>query len=150
MPTFDRSYRQGECPNPLCRTPIVLPHQSPSKMFPDQLDQFTDKPSATFLCTKCGHMFECSPETFPARHIDMRNPDPPVSLLWKIEFECVHENCGKQKPIFFAYDANASDFATQQKVLAFEIQVSCNRGHRQTLNRTMLTMFPAAKQKPWP
>ena len=149
MPTFDRSYDQMECPNPQCHATIALPHQSPLKMFHGQPGPTTDEQKATFLCTTCGRQFECSPEAIHPHHINMSIQDHLTPALWCLEFECVHENCGPQKPIFFAYDASVHPDAVEARVREKLLEVSCSKGHVQTPNWQTVKMNQVLRQKDW-
>ena len=146
MPPVYRLVCQGKCPNPHCARPIVLPHQSPEGMFPGQQSPATGKPSVAFLCTVCGQLFECSREDFPDRRIEMSSPDQQVPVLWRLEFECVIENCGKQKPIFFAFDAIAGERAVWRQVVKLLGKVTCGKGHTQKLRQPMARVVPVARQ----
>jgi hypothetical protein len=147
MPPVYRLVCQGKCPNPGCGTPIVLPRQSPVGMFPGLLSHPTDKPTAaTFLCTVCGQLFECSPEAFPPHRIEIRSPDQQLPLLWRLEFECVIENCGKQKPIFFAFDPIVGERAVWRQVVKLLGEVTCGKGHTQKLLPKMASVVPVARQ----
>ena len=148
MPPVYRLVCQGKCPNPHCARPsIVLPHQSPLKMFPSQLSPAAiGAGSVAFLCTVCGQVFECSREDFPDRRIAMSSPDQQVPLLWRLEFECVIENCGKQKPIFFAFDAIAGERAVMKQVVKLLPEVVCSKGHTQRLLPRLARVVLVARQ----
>jgi hypothetical protein len=45
----------------------------------------------------------------------------------------VIENCGKQKPIFFAFDAVAGERAVWRQVVKLLPRVTCGKGHAQRL-----------------
>lgn len=135
----------GKCPNPGCAKPIALPRQSPEGMFPSLLSPAKGAESATFLCTLCGQLFECSLEAFPPRRIEIRNPNWQVPLLWRLEFECVIENCGKQKPIFFAFDPVVGERAAWKQVVKLLGWVTCGKGHRQKLSLGMARVVQVAR-----
>jgi len=142
MPSAYRLCCLLECPNPACRKPIVLPRRSPSEMFPDQPNPSTGKRSTTFLCIECGLPFECPTEAVRPHHIDTRNLDQQLTLLWRIEFVCAIENCGKQKPIFFAYASDAEEIAVRKKLFSLRVWVSCAQGHHQELISQQVEVWP--------
>src|ERR1035437_6726835 len=146
MPPVGRYVCQFECPNLACRTTIALPRQSPLGMFPSLLSPATDAGLVTFLCIACEQRFECSPEAFPERRIEIRNQDQRLPLLWRLEFECVIENCGKQKPMFFAFYAIAGERAVWRYVARLLPEVSCDKGHGQKLLPRMARVVLVARQ----
>lgn len=146
-PPVYRLVCQGTCPNPACRMTIVLPHQSPLEMFPSQQSLAAiGAGSATFLCTACGQVFGCSRADFPDYRKEMSSRDQQVPLLWRLEFECVIENCGKQKPIFFAFDPVVGERAVLRQVAKLLPEVTCGKGHTQRLLPKLAGVVLVARQ----
>ncbi len=127
---------------------IVLPRQTPLRMFPNQQSPPTEKLKAIFLCTECEVQFSCSPEDFRIHRIERQGRDHPIPLLWHIAGECVIGNCEKLKPIFFGYDASGKEGVVRQYVLGLVGEMECSAGHRQWVTGDMpqIEVIPIARQ----
>jgi hypothetical protein len=58
----------------------------------------------------------------------------------------VIENCGKQKPIFFAFDAVAGERAVWRQVAKLLGEVTCGKGHTQRLLPKLARVVMVARQ----
>jgi hypothetical protein len=88
---------------------IVLPRQTPSRIFLSQPNPSAGNLKATFLCIECGALFECSPQDFRTHPIEWQDRDSPIPFLWHIASECALGNCEKLKTIFFGYAASGKE-----------------------------------------
>ena len=127
---------------------IVLPRQSPSRIFQGLPHPPTGTAKATFLCTVCGSQFPCFPQDFRPYRLEQGNQDRPVPYLWHIAGECVLENCGKLKPIYFAYEANAQESTVRRRVLGLVRKMECAAGHEQDVafDMSQIEVLPLEKQ----
>jgi hypothetical protein len=108
----------------------VVPRQTPLEIFQGQPNQPKGTPQATFLCIECGVQFPCTPEDFPLYPFERQAPNRPHPVLWHIAGECVHEDCGQLKPIFFGYDASGKEGDLRKRVFGFVKEMECWKSHR--------------------
>ena len=148
---FLRHCRQIVCPNSACpeRT-ILLPHQSPSRIFSDQQNLAGYTKKAAFLCITCGQQFSCSDQDFHDHQIGRRDRDFQVPGLWRFEFDCVVGDCPKAKPIFFAHDAGALDISIFPHLSQILGEVCCSAGHSQNLILELTRIYPVVFQEDRP
>ncbi len=131
---------------------ILVPRQTPSKIFPGPPYPPTDIPKATFLCIVCGSQFPCSPPDFRPFQYAREDRGLLHPVLCRIEGECVHENCGKLRPIYFGYDDNGREGNVRQRALEFVGEMECEHGqHRQCVKdlkdeRSWVSVVPIARQ----
>jgi hypothetical protein len=127
MPVGTRVCGQIVCPK---GHTILVPRQTPSRIFQGQPNPPTERPKATFLCGVCGSQFPCSPLDFRPFRFERGDQGRPVPFLWHIAGECVLENCGRLKPIYFGYDASGREPDVRRHVFELIREVECERGHR--------------------
>ena len=128
---------------------IALPRQTPLGIYEHLSYQHTAEWPATFLCISCGRLFEDSEQTsvrfaqqvLPAQSL-------PLPDLWRIEFECDHENCGKLSTIYTSFEAGAleSDVAN---VVSHRLPIlQCSGGHDFSVNETTLRTMERSQSIP--
>src|SRR5437879_393488 len=85
---------------------IVLPRRSPLGIC-EGLDYLTREGwPTTFLCINCGRLSVHSRPHFG--QVAMMDQNPPADL-WKIDFRCDQESCGKISTIYTAYVLGAAE-----------------------------------------
>lgn len=114
---------------PFCKKATVLPRQS-SLGKSEGLERLpTDEWPATFLCIACGQLSERSPGNVHDDYAPTMGPGSPLPDLWRVEFECDHENCGQLRAIYTTYEAGSSDAHLARTLCRWLSTLECSAGH---------------------
>lgn len=92
-----------------CR--IFLPHRSLLGTFENAAIRPTGEWPLTFLCLRHEHLSVRSADSI-RRAGPERFPSLPT-LLWRVEYECGHENCGKQSTIYVPSQPDANSIKSR-------------------------------------
>ncbi len=127
----------------LCKSPIRLPRRSPLGRFVDLGCQYMDTWPATFLCINCGRVSEYSVDSVQDYRVTLTDPSERLPDLWRIDFECAHENCGRMNTIYTSYSAGFPEAAVKSAVFRKLLTLQCSAGHSFEVNeRTLRKMEP--------
>src|SRR5271157_2239551 len=145
MSLAHRSLNLIRCLTDKCQHSTVIPLQIPAGIFQGLVGQPKEKWTAVFLCTGCGQMYEHSISEIRSSLEPIEDQSPRPADLWRIEYECVHENCGRQRPIYFSFDADASEIRVFERIHSLRLWLSCNSGHSFRLSEKA-QIYPVSHQ----
>jgi hypothetical protein len=133
-----------DCSNPSdapCR--IVLPHRSHLGTFDNVVVQPKGEWPLTFLCLLHAHLSVRSQDSI--RHAGPEMVPHPPFRLWRVEYECGRENCGKQSVLYIGSQPDAE--AIRDHLLTQRYSVPCG-SHVVEWKLEKVVISPVAHEPP--
>jgi hypothetical protein len=128
LPIMTRDVYCFACP--LCSESIALPRQNHLGKYVDLRYQPSGEWPITLLCSRYARLSEVPPESI---RLETRVALGPISgpmVLWRIESECAHENCGANYAIYTTSYADESTEGVMRFLSDANPVIDCVGDHR--------------------
>ena len=125
------------CPGKHCPGKTVLPRRSPLGTFEGLPCPTKDAWPALFLCRRCDLLTVGYDDKTHQDSLALQGPIPAIPLgLWRVAFECAHENCGEPYALYARWITGDSD-ATAIALAGKAAQtLPCKAGHHAQIDAT--------------
>jgi hypothetical protein len=129
---------------PACTEPILLPHRSLLGTCEGREYRPTGIWPIGFLCTQSLRVCECSGEEIRPEIAPVMDPHQGRGVLWQIDCECAHENCGVRSTVYTIHSADADVTEIVGMLLYASSTSICAGGHPLHLEKEAVSAKPLA------
>jgi len=108
-----------------CGEPIVIPEGDSSQTSNILNRQPKIKWPLLFACKDCGKLSEHFPQDVLLEEVEEPCPSPHLVVLWRADFKCIHNGCGRLFAVHTKHRPNATVFEIAKTVFSAQPPPTC-------------------------